>query len=417
MAKRALGLGKGNNNKKQKTTSDPKEPSPEAQLNFIVDSNIDDSKLDDELIQLNTMWKNFFHNSDRDDEILLNAIIHECDNLLRSSLKDDALAKKINSDQFHAIYSLALSELANFKTDSEKKNEIGDFFDDAIERIENAKKLEQFQNSVLLPLTISKIHFHRIPLQYISDLNLDSTSKDLPKDVDLNSLLENGKKNFKIYKDDHHLTFEVLSLLHDLLDIVETFNYRDQINEGLDSDDEDFIDDLKKTKLSENHPLFTIQKNLDENYDWLLENLIELHNQISESSKLFQNVSKIIGELYLKKSEKPASIYLQLQYDDEDDESNDDDKDEEVVLKNQKSAIDLIGNGIKFLKHAKLEDDPDTWVAIGEGLINLGNLQDLDSEEQQQSYKEAEELIRSANKATNGKFKNVLENLLSKDDE
>lgn len=426
MAKRALGLGKQNKQKKRKTNS----PSPgltedeisnnqnEAQLNIQLD---DDADLDDEIIQLKGLWKKYF-NSDRDDEYILNAIIHECDRLLRLTETDESIKSKLD-DEFYAIYALALSELTIFKNgdeeleqDEKKRNDIvSQFFDDALDRTITAN--EQFKDSQILPLVHSKIILQRIPLQYISKLNLKS-KKD--KNLDLLKLLQTAKDNFTIVKNDLDLTFEVLQMKNDLLDIIETFGHTDEIEEGLDSDNDE---DLELLELSSSHPLFDLQKKLSNNYDWLHENLLSLLENIKdENSTTYKGVSKSIGDIYLKKAEKPTAAFISIQYGDEDD----DNEEEEIVLstedqkrskEHQQKAKKYVKKALEYLKKAQKEDDPETWVQVSEALITLGNLEDNKSSEQEDAYSEAQKLLEKANVSSHGKYQVVLDNLLAMDDD
>ena len=242
MAKRPLGLGKQSREKKRKVESVEKksdEPSREStpvrsQMSVELD---DDADLDDELAQLKGLWSKYFH-SDRDDEYVLNGIVHECDRLLRLSEEDKEIKKTLN-DIFHGIYALALSELTIFKagdeeaTEEKRKKDVSSFFESAIERVELG--LSHFPESQFLKLVLAKIIFQRIPLEYISNLHLKSKDKKL----DLVGQLEHGKKHFSIYENDTEFTFEILQMVNDLLDIVENFGREQSIQEGIDSDNEE----------------------------------------------------------------------------------------------------------------------------------------------------------------------------------
>lgn len=449
MAKRPLGLGKKNKEKKRQkvsrestsgassgteTATPTPTPTPtlaQTPANQISVELDEDADPDDELSQLRGLWMNYFR-SDRDDELVLNGIVHECDRLLRNSAEDKSVEL---SAEFHAIYALALSELTIFKVgeegdeeeeqDAKKKSKIVDeFFDSALERCELGAS--QSKESSLLKLVHSKVLLQRIPLQYISNLTVSSTNG---KKLKLHDMLESAKANFQICGDYLELTFEVLQMFDDLLDIVENFGHEDEIDEGLDSDDED---DLKEIELSPKHPLYQIQNQLEENYDWLRSQLESLFAQLTGPSNpeeedeeeegaatkdprvtLYRPVARKLGQLYLKASEEPSQVFTTLTYED--------DVPEEIngltAKKAQEAALKLTSEAIKYFEKANDRNDPQTWVDVAEATIDLGNLYDYQSAQQEESYRKAEELLNKANRATHGKYKDILDNLLTNKNE
>ena len=73
----------------------------------------------------------------------------------------------------------------------------------------------------------------------------------------------------------------------------------------------------------------------------------------------------------------------------------------------------MITKALDYLKQAKDEEDPETWVSIAEAMISLGNLYEVDKE-QEDLYLEAEKILKRANNVTNGKFQEELDNLYHK---
>ena len=71
---------------------------------------------------------------------------------------------------------------------------------------------------------------------------------------------------------------------------------------------------------------------------------------------------------------------------------------------------------MKYLKKAQDDDDPDTWVNVAEAMISLGNMYEMDSPDQEKWYDEAEKILVRANKATQGKYREILENLRGEDE-
>lgn len=407
MAKRTLGLGQKNKEKKIKvdnsnTNNESNGNSPAVgadQIEVEMDENAD---LDDELTQLKGLWSSYFH-SDRESEYVLNGIIHECDALLRQSDNDEQ-TKKLFTDEFYAIYALALSELAIFKTEQENED-VAQYFDQALERAEVGME-KVSKGSELLPLVISKISLQRIPLQFISKLKVDSKPEDV--NLDLFEQVQRAKKCFNVKKD-LELAYEVLQIFYDLLDMLENFGLGNNVDEGLDSDEED---EIEPVKLNEKHPLHRLQKAIPENYVWLRETMIKLFEN-TEQNTLRTNVARTLGHLFLKAAEKPTRTFMQ-QYDDEEEQAKNKEVSKEIQQA-QKDALTHTRTALDYLEKAQVEDEPETWVEVAEAYIDLGNLYDYQSSEQENAYKVAEDILKKANRASHGKFQDVLDNLLAKD--
>ena len=148
---------------------------------------------------------------------------------------------------------MALSELTIFKagdeeaTQEKRREDVSSFFDSAIERVELG--LSRFPDSQFLKLILSKIIFQRIPLEHIS--TLDSKSKD--GKLNLVEQFERGKEHFSVYENDTELTYEILQMMNDLLDIIENFGREQSIQEGIDSDNEE-EEELIDIELEPEHP-------------------------------------------------------------------------------------------------------------------------------------------------------------------
>lgn len=439
MAKRHLGLGQAKA-KKQKTAEEVPSNEITVELNQETDAN-------DELAQLKALWKTYLI-SKKENELVVNGIIHECDRLLRNS-KIGGEKDGVELDAgFYAIYALALAELANFNAAEHVK--VVEFFDAAIERVDLG--LEHFADSVELLFTKSKILIDQVPLQYISQVEIDSEVGDHPE---MGGLLDIALKAFEVAEskaislgkydlfDNEHL--EILETVDDVLDIVDNFGKED------DEEDVDEEDD-EENELSEKHPLYSIQ-NTDKYNKWWREHTIKyldsvdkellrlnkvnienkqetkketkegaeetkgdetIEEQVDENTNalllLRRNICQRIGQSYLQEAEFPASVFTSLTYDEEfQDAPNLSGLSKEG---SQKAAQDLISTALVHLKSARDEEDPETWVHIAEATISLGNLYELESEKQLELYKEAEGILYKANNATNGRYKDILENLL-----
>lgn len=418
MGKRPLGLGKSKKQKKQKLGNDgvakgaPADPSSSNQIEIALEQDVD---VDDELVQLKGLWDTFL--KDKDNQLLLNGVVHECDRLLREQEEGTTVL----NDIFHSIYAQALSELTVFSGEEDNETKryklINDFFEAALERYTIG--LEKYPDSSVLPLVNTKIILQRIPLQYISQIGLEDTNDEKYK---LHELLETAKSSFSIAKGHEQLAYENLLSFYDLLDIVETFEDKEELEDGLDSDDDE---DLLTVVLHENHPLTKIKKNMTTNYEWLRANLQALFKNLARSTsaedgdksleinELYISVARTLGQLYLRLAEEPSKAFAELMYD-----SDEEEQDEGSLLqakKAQDKAIPLVKSAIKYLEEAKEEDDPQTWVDVAEAIIDLGNLYDFESKDQEESYNKAEIILQKANKATHGKYKVILDNLLNKE--
>lgn len=439
MAKRTLGLGKAAKAKKQKTeSSTPSEssanvtasPAPTQASNEITVELDEEVDPDDELAQLKGLWNTYLQ-SERDNEYVLNGIIHECDRLLRNQNKEDE--NKLSAD-FHAIYAVTLAELAIFHTEDEKKGStVKEFFDAALERIELGQ--EEYPDAVELKFAKARIILSRIPLEFISKMTLDSTVKEFEVSITklLSQALESyseaeqsieSSKNYKILDQN---VFEILNSLDDLLDIVHNFGKADELAEGLDSDEEG-SEGEEEIQLSKKHPLYKIQRS-DKYADWLQEHQVKFADLISlqyspllkktaeelsekEQSQLhfFKEVSKKTGQVLLQTAEPLSHVFTTLTYESDLEEEEIDGLSAKEA---QKRAIELTKQAVDYFKNAEDEEDPQSWVDVAEAIIDLGNLYDYESKEQNDAYAVAEERLKRANNATNGKFQEILDNLIN----
>ncbi|GME71080.1 unnamed protein product [Ambrosiozyma monospora] len=455
--KRPLGLGKASKAKKQKLQKEQQQAAAEAANstpeNVKVDGKNEEEKEpkltneltveladevdpNDPLAQLLGLWKTWL-SSERDNELILNGIIHECDRILRNCKSNGGSEDMELTPAFYSIYALSLSHLAAFHVVNEddddededgeeaekqkKENEkdgkkseenVKDFFDNALERVENG--LAKFPNDESLLLTKVSILLDRIPLEHISQMEVSSTLKEFPnvqESLDLaldvyNKAIKQAeeKKNYKLFNDEN--TFEILKTLDDLLDIID--NFGKQHLEALDSDDEDDevsdkkkkdsdLDDvLEEVELSKDHPLYAIQQSDKYNQFWrdaAIEQLkfLNLEEKDKINTKLQKLISQKIGQSYLMEAEGPISIFNTLEYDNDDDEEGQDKeklKEIDGLTSEQanKIAKELVETALKYLKDAYDEEDPKSWVDIAEAEITYGNLFELKSRDQEKLY-------------------------------
>ncbi|GME94828.1 unnamed protein product [[Candida] boidinii] len=209
--KRPVGIGKLNKQKKRKL-EDSRSESPEKKIAKKEDTpevaNTEDStesneltvKLNEEvdpndpLSQLRGLWHTWLK-SEKENEMILNGVIHECDRMLRkihnlnSDTKDKISKSEDNENkiklngEFYSIYALALADLASFHTvneedledddekeETDKKEEenqkessdndevekVKDFFDAAMERLEEGFEKFKDDEESLIDLNFAK---------------------------------------------------------------------------------------------------------------------------------------------------------------------------------------------------------------------------------------------------------------------
>lgn len=416
MAKRSRPLGLSKSRKQQKTSSskengeNEKEKSTTPQLNIELEEN---ENADNVTVQLIGLWNSYL-NSSRDSDALLNGIVNECDTLL--SNKDGSGESLKKDDQFLAVFALALSELTIFNV-----KKIHEYFEDSLDII---NLFTEEKHTDILNVVESKIIFQRIPLEYISKLEEDSSTKI---DVNLSKLIELGQLKFKsmikLISDNKYqnhkfingLIIENISIFNDLIDIVENFGSKKNLDEGLDSEVESDAEDKNEeiVQLKPNHPLYKIQQNLTHLAKWLRIEMTKFLPNLTKETKQYYYMSKLIGESFLKESEFFSETYLQMAYGDDDDEDDEEEMDNETIHASQKESIELITKAIEYLTKAQDPENADSWAQLAEAYIDLGNVQDNESTEQERSYKEAEQILQKANIASHNKYQYILDNLNS----
>ncbi|CAL9734667.1 enhancer of translation termination 1 [Monosporozyma servazzii] len=419
MAKRTRALGLSKSRKQQKTTSSSKENDEEReksatpQLNIEVEEN---ENADNVTVQLIGLWNSYLDSS-RDSDALLNGIVNECDTLLSGDVDNEDLKK---DDQFLAVFALALSELTIFNP-----KKVHEYFEDSLQIV---KLYSGDGENDLLNVVESKIIFQRIPLEYISKLEEDSNAKI---DVNLLKLIELGQSKFnksmsqlistdeKKYANEkfiNGLIIENISIFNDLVDIVENFGSKKNLDEGLDSeaesDEEDGDMEDNTVQLTATHPLYKVQEELDGKSVWLRNEMIEFLTSLVVDTKSYYYISKLIGESFLKESEPFSDSYLKMVYDEEeDDEENEMNK--SSIEASQTESIRLILQAIEYLTKAQDPENAESWAQLAEAYIDLGNVQDNESAEQEESYKKAEEILQKANVASHNKYQYILDNMNS----
>ncbi|KAH3671041.1 hypothetical protein OGAPHI_000752 [Ogataea philodendri] len=412
--KRPQGFGKKAKAKKQKVDEVVEEVPVTNELTVELPAEVDSN---DPVTQLEGLWLTWLK-SDKDNELILNGIVHECDRLLRNCKQNGGNEDIELGASFYAIYGLSLAGLAQFNTE-ESETGVKEYFENAIERIENG--MDKFPGEEGLILAKSQIILDRIPLEYISQMDQDSHSKDFPDVGELleeaTRLLEVGiknaetKENYAIFNGSTILS--VLDSFDDLLDIIANFG-RDY-NEGLDSDAEesDEEDNDGQNELSTTHPLFKVQNN--DQYQMNLRDTIAKSLELARKNEqpdesVQRRYRKKLGELLLLEAEEPISIYTALEFGSDEEESGVGEEQAKKSKKAQKKAQKLVGQAIEHLTAAWDEEEPQSWVDLAEAEISMGNLF-AEEGEQEKWYGLAEKKLVRANNASHGKYEEVLSNL------
>ncbi|KAG7784026.1 hypothetical protein KL910_002551 [Ogataea haglerorum] len=413
--KRPLGFGKSSKAKKSKTEPDPEEAPVTNELTVELPQEVD---ANDPLHQLEGLWLTWLR-SDRDSELILNGIVHECDRLLRNCKQNGGAEDIELTPSFYAIYGRSLAGLAQFNTE-DSETSVAEYFENALERIENG--MDKFPGEEVLLFAKAQIIMDRIPLEYISQMDLESSKKKFPNIVEMldeaTRLLELGtktaesKENYAIFNGSTVL--DILDSLDDLLDIVDNFGR--SYDEGLDSDAEgaEEEDILPDTQLSSTHPLYEIKNTDKYNVFWrqaMQKSLSILDKNEKPDTAIRRKLARKLGQSYLMEAEEPISIFTTLEYDSDAEE-------QEIngvsAADAKQSAQKLVRTAIEYLEGAWDEENPQTWVDLAEAEISMGNLFEVGGSEQEEWYARGENKLVRANNATHGKYEEVLENLRGK---
>lgn len=395
---------------------------PDEKVTVELSADVD---VNDAMGQLRVLWRNFIASEER-NELMVNAVVHECDRMLRKL----AQRQEGNIDEekivllgdFYSIYAIALSSLAFFHT--ENPNLVKEFFEAARDRIETGKRL--YPNSISVLFAEARILINLIPLTEISQLEVDSKINSEHKDASvlLDRCLNLYEEAEKLSEERKEFSFfnrensDFLDALDDLLEIVDNFG-----REHPEGDDSDASDSPDEVVLNKKHPLYAIRKTDKYSLWWrehcqrFLENLeknLELvrksddQEEISSLINLKREMSKRLGDSFLAEAEMPTTVFTTLAYYSR--------GEKEVNGMNLEQSRELCKSLYKkalvYLKEAEDEEDPDSWASVAEATISLGNIYDISSEEQEKLYKEAESILIRANNATNGKYESILENLV-----
>ncbi|KAF6010658.1 hypothetical protein HII13_002771 [Brettanomyces bruxellensis] len=389
MGKRQLGIGR-NLRKRQKTevaskaekkqANGLKESAEKDTEEYITVPLDEEADAEDPTSQLRALWKTWL-DSDRESELLLNGIVNECDRLVRLADKVSKTRKdqtiELESDVY-AIFGMALAELAKFHTeDTTAGSTVKDYFDNAVERIElgEARKPE----NGIIRLAHASVDLSRIPLEYISKMDLDSKAKAFPN---IEKLLDKALEEYSSgYR--QKWVLEIFDSLDDLIDIVKSFG--EDHNEQIDSDDEESLEKAEagangKTIVKKEHPLYQLIEQVEEDgnkYSSFFEKqLLNFLKEVSVAKKATAG-----GEELKQGAESKLGLWLlakaaELQFEGED--------------KAHDEGIKILRKAIEHLEKSWNEEIPSTWVDLAEAKNQLGK----------------------ANNATHGKYQEILDSLV-----
>ena len=425
--KRHLGLHQAAKKKKlegRDREENPQEEKPSNELRVELNNDADG---DNEIEQLKGLWKTYLF-SEKENELILNGIVNESDRLLRDSSNSEKESPQM-PEIFHSIYALALGELALFQ--GRKAEKVKEFFLAAFERVQFG--LYVSPKSPELLFAKARLLIRQIPLQYVAQLNEESSISDETPDLSKNAdyafyVYDNAQKEaqeqgkMELFDVER---FEILRSVEDLLQLIKTFG---KIEEDASSDEEDESDD-DEVELSPKHPLYLLRHS-GKYYKWWKDNVVSFlknldallkkpHLDYTDEEKsehelisLRREICKEIGQAFLQEAELPSSVYTTLAYDD-------DFKDTEELEgltqeESQKVSQELYTEALVYLKQAQNKDDPQSWVSVAEATISLGNLFPLESSEQEEHYQNAEKILVRANNVTNGEYQTILDTLQEK---
>lgn len=438
MAKRKLGLG---NVKAKKQKVEPEDKALKAATTITKEDDqsqqneqeqlltvelANEVNPEDPLSQLNGLWKTW-KDGERNSELILNGIINECDRILRNHVDNGGTEEVELTDIFYSIYGQALSDIAKFKSDEETTA----WLENSLDRIDEG--FNKFgDDNIRLKFAKCNILLNKIAIEFIGKMTIDSKKnefKDLKKhfkqfiDTWNEAIKEcENKKDFSILNEEWIL--EILNIFDDLLDIIDKFGT--QMTEVVDSDDEgeDEINGEKNAdndvlqesdfQIAEDHPLYAIQNDDVYNLFWR-ENMLKYRELmgVNVDKQIKKSINEKLGQSYLMEAEEPIAFFSSYQYDNEEDDEDEDEEMKTAVEKSRNAGKELVSKAIEHLREAHDEEDPKTWVNVAEALITYGNLLELESEDQENTYKEAEKLLRRANNACHGYYQDILDSLVN----
>ncbi|CAH6721302.1 enhancer of translation termination 1 [[Candida] jaroonii] len=258
------------------------------------------------------------------------------------------------NDLFYSYYGLSIAELSKYQEEEK-------VFEEALDRIDTG--IEKFPESINLYFVKAKVTI----MKYLNEGDFKDDVLSIYEKAEKHS---EDTKNFDYFNDDNYEFLEILN------------HYVGEEEENAEEDEED--ETLQKYK------------------DWLLKHTEVFIKRCNEDMK--KKVYKHLGNLYLQSSEEPSTIYTTLEYEDHPEPTiNGKDKDQA-----QKEALDLLNKAVSYFRKSWDDEDVETWVGVGEALISLGN---VDNDNQEKWYQEAEEILTKANNVTNGKYKDILNQL------